>query len=64
MLIIQIKKGDNIDSSLKKLKVKFKKTKVVEQLRDRMTYDKPSIKKRKVKQKAIYIQKLRDQEDN
>jgi len=64
MLIIEIKKGDNIDSSLKKLKYKFKKTKVVEQLRDRMAYDKPSIKKRKVKQKAIYIQKLREQEDN
>jgi small subunit ribosomal protein S21 len=64
MLKVEVKKGENIDSALKKLKVKFKKTKVVEQLRDRMTYDKPSIKKRKVKQKAIYIQKLRDQEDN
>jgi small subunit ribosomal protein S21 len=64
MLKVEVKKGENIDSALKKLKVKFKKTKVVEQLRDRMAYDKPSIKKRKVKQKAIYIQKLREQEDN
>jgi small subunit ribosomal protein S21 len=64
MLIIEVKKGENIDSALKKLKVKFKKTKVVEQLKDRMYYTKPSVQNREVKQKAIYIQKLRNQEDN
>jgi len=64
MLIIEIKKGENIDVALKRLKTKFKKTKVVEQLRDRMCYDKPSVQKREVKQKAIYIQKLKDQEEN
>ena len=64
MLIVEVKKGESIDVALKKLKTKFKKTKVVEQLRDRMCYDKPSVKNREVKQKAIYIQKLRNQEDN
>lgn len=64
MLIIEVKKGESIDVALKRLKGKFKRTKVVEQLRERVCYDKPSVKKREVKQKAIYIQKLRDQEEN
>jgi len=64
MLIVEVKKGESIDIALKRLKFKFKKTKITEQLRNRMAYEKPSIKKRQTKQKAIYIQKLRDKEDN
>lgn len=64
MLIIEIKKGDSIENALKKFKIKFKKNKIVEQLRNRTAYEKPSVKKRNIKKKAIYIQKLRDQEIN
>ena len=64
MLIIEIKKGENIDVAIKKLKYKFRKIKIVEQLRSNQYYEKPSEKKRRVKQKAVYIQKFRDQEDN
>jgi len=64
MLIIKIKKGENIDIALKRYKFKFRKTKVAEQLRERTEYKKPSVKRREEKQKAIYINKKNRLEDN
>ena len=64
MLIIKVKKGENIDIALKRYKFKFRKTKVSEQLRARQQFDKPSVKRREEKQKAIYIQKKRLEEEN
>jgi len=64
MLIIEIKKGESIDVALKRLKNKFKRIKITEELRERKTFEKPSEVKRKEKKKAIYIQKLKNQEDN
>lgn len=61
MLIVEIKKGETIEIALKKFKNKFKRTKVTEQLKDNLYYDKPSIKKRESKKKAIYIQKIKNQ---
>lgn len=57
MLIVEIKKGEGIDVALKRLKFKFKKTKVAEQLKERLEYKKPSEIKRAQKLKAIYKQK-------
>lgn len=64
MIIVEIKKNDSIDIALKKLKYKFKKLKITEELRDRMYYTKPSVKKRAMKQKAKYKQQIQDEEDN
>ncbi len=64
MIIVPIKEGENIDRVLKKMKRKFEKTGVLRELRDRQKFTKPSVKKREEKLKAIYIQKLRDQQDN
>ncbi len=64
MIIVPVKEGENIDRVLKKMKRKFEKTGVLRELRDRQKYTKPSVKKREQKLKAIYIQKLRDQQDN
>jgi small subunit ribosomal protein S21 len=60
MIIIPVKEGENIDKALKKFKRKFEKTGVVKELRDRQKYTKPSVKKREMKLKAIYIQQLRE----
>lgn len=60
MLKIKIKKGENIDIALKRYKTKFKRTKIIEQLRERKEYKKPSVKKRESKLKAIYINKNKD----
>ncbi len=64
MIIVPVKEGENIDRVLKKMKRKFEKTGVLRELRERQKFTKPSVKKREQKLKAIYIQKLRDQQDN
>jgi small subunit ribosomal protein S21 len=55
MLIIPVKDG-GIDKALKIFKVKVKKTKLVEKLKGLVYFEKPSVKKRLNKKKAIYIQ--------
>lgn len=63
MLIVKIGKKENIDRALKRLKNKVYKTKQLDRLRSEREYTKKSVKKRRQKQKAIYIQKLKDSED-
>ena len=58
MVIIKIKKGENINSALKRFKRKFRDTRVVQEIRKRQEFVKPSEKKRKQKQKAIYRAKF------
>jgi len=60
MLIIPIKDGENIDRALKRYKRKFDKTGTVRQLRARQHFTKPSVSNRAQRQKAQYIQGLRD----
>ena len=62
MLKIKVKKGEKIESALKRLKRKFRDTGVMKQLRERKEFTKPSIIRRKQIQKAQYIQNLRDKE--
>lgn len=64
MLIIPIKEGENIDRALKRFKRKFDKTGVKRQLQTRKQFTKPSVERRAQRQKAQYIQGLRDAEDN
>jgi len=59
MLIVQIK-DKNIEGALKVLKNKVQKTKMVQQLRERQEYVKPSVRRRGEILKAIYIQKKRE----
>jgi len=58
MIIVQVKEGENIERALKKFKRKFEKTGVIRELRSRKTFEKPSVKKRDMMNKAIYVQKL------
>ena len=53
MLIVKIKKGDNINKALKRFKQKVRNTKLIKDIRDRKFFEKPSAKKRKLKEKAI-----------
>ena len=64
MLKIKVKKGEKIESAIKRLKRKFRDTGILKQVRERQEYTKPSVTRRKQVQKAKYIQKLRDQESN
>ncbi|AWM13293.1 30S ribosomal protein S21 [Flavobacterium sp. NRK F10] len=54
MLKIEIKQGESIEKALKKLKRKFRDTKVKEELRERQHYTKKSVGRRKEIQKAKY----------
>ena len=48
---------------MKKFKRKFEKTGVIRELRSRKTFEKPSVKKREMMNKAIYVQKLQLQDE-
>ena len=63
MLIIPVKDGENIDRALKRYKRKTRNTKLMNQLRENKHFIKKSVKRRKQKEKATYIQHLRDQEN-
>jgi small subunit ribosomal protein S21 len=63
MIIIPVKEGENIERALKRFKRKFEKTGVIKELRERQAFSKPSVKKRTVLKKAVYIQGLQRQED-
>lgn len=63
MLIVKVKEGEKIDRALKRLKRKYRNTKVLQNLRENRYYTKPSVARRQQRQKASYIQSLRDQEE-
>jgi len=56
MIIIKVDKG--IEKALKMYKSKHRKIKQSEELRERKYFTKKSVKKRKQKIKAIYIEKM------
>lgn len=63
MLIIKNEKGENIERMLKRYKRKFDRTKVIRQLRDREQFTKPSERKRAQLEKAKYVQKKFNSDD-
>ena len=63
MLIVKVGKKETIDRSLKRLKSKYKISKLGEELRERKEYKKNSVKKREEKQKAIYVRKKKESKD-
>lgn len=64
MLIVKLGKKVNIEKALKQLKSKVIKTKQLKNLRERKHFTKPSEKRRLKKQKAVYIQRKRTDEEN
>ncbi|MGP1446915.1 MAG: 30S ribosomal protein S21 [Candidatus Limimorpha sp.] len=64
MIIIPVKEGESIDRALKRYKRKYEKTGVMKELRERQKFTKPSVLKRAAHMKAVYVQKLRQAEEN
>ena len=58
MLIIDSKDCENIDKALKKYKKKYEKSRILNQLRERQSFTKPSVKRRTQVLKAVYRQQL------
>ena len=63
MIIVPVKDGENIERALKKFKRKFEKTGAIRELRARKNFEKPSVRRRMAKMKAIYVQHLRLKEE-
>ncbi|MCH2214555.1 MAG: 30S ribosomal protein S21 [Flavobacteriales bacterium] len=63
MLIIPVKEGENIERALKKFKKKYDRTGVVKELRSRQQFTKPSVIKRQEKLKAVYVNKMRQENE-
>ena len=64
MIVVPIKEGENIERALKTFKRKFEKTGIMRELRSRQAYTKDSVIRRDKMAKAIYVQKLRREEEN
>ena len=58
MLIIDSKDCENIDKALKKYKKKYEKSRTLNQLRDRQSFTKPSVRHRAEVLKAVYKQQI------
>jgi small subunit ribosomal protein S21 len=58
MLIVDLKGGMSIEKALKEMKKKVSRTKLVQELRERKEYTKPSVKRRTVVNKAKHIQRI------
>ena len=59
MIIVPLKEGENIERALKR----FKRKGAIRELRARKNFEKPSVKKRAQMQKAIYVQRLKLEEE-
>jgi len=64
MIIVNVKENESIDKALKRLKKKFERTGVLREVRSRSYYEKPSIRRREQKLKAIYKEKMKSQEND
>ena len=65
MIIINKESGDSIDKMLKRYKRKSIQYKVIDELKERKTFTKPSVKRREEVKDAIFRQKVRsDKEKN
>lgn len=58
MIIIRIKDNENIERALKRYKKKIKNTGILQEVRDRRHFEKPSITRRNEVDKAKYKEKL------
>ena len=52
MIKIELRKGDDLDKVLRKFKTKIRREGLIDELRDREHYEKPSQKRRKKEEKA------------
>ena len=64
MLKVTVKEGEKIERALKRMKRKVRDTKLLHRVRENREYTKKSVEKRQDRQKAKYIQSLRDKEQD
>ncbi|MDX1939054.1 MAG: 30S ribosomal protein S21 [Saprospiraceae bacterium] len=62
MLIIDVKDNEGIDKALKRYKRKYQQSQIIQQLRQRQHFTKPSVKRRNEILKAVYKQQKQEEE--
>ncbi len=63
MLRVIVGEGDKIERALKQFKRKVSNTKLIQECRTRQEFQKPSVTARRMRLKAKYIQRLRNEEE-
>lgn len=64
MIKIIVKDGENIDKAIKRYRRKFQKTQILQQIRNRKEYKKPSVQKKEQLEKAKYREAYLRNENN
>lgn len=59
MIEVEVKKNESIDQALKRFKRRFQKARIMQEVRRRREYVKPSVRRRNEILKAIYREKMR-----
>lgn len=62
MLRVIVNEGEKVDRAIKTFKRKCNNTKLIQELRSRQEFEKPSVTARRKRLKAVYVQKLRNEE--
>lgn len=60
MIIIDLSKEKNLETGLRTLKNKVQKTRLIQELRNRKEYVKPSVNRRNIKLNAMYCNKIKN----
>ncbi len=62
MIEVEVKSNESIDQALKRFKRRFQKARIMQEIRRRREYVKPSVRRRNEILKAIYREKMRAKE--
>ena len=62
MISVEIKEHESVDRALKRFKKRLEKAGVIQQTRTRTAYIKPSIKRRSLRLRTLYRQRLINEE--
>lgn len=63
MAKINVRKGEDLDKVLRKFKTRIRREGIIDELRDREYYEKPSQKRRKQEEKAKRREKIRQKKE-
>ncbi|RMF29372.1 MAG: 30S ribosomal protein S21 [Bacteroidetes bacterium] len=64
MLIVEVKSNENIDQALKRYKRKFQQARIMQEIRRRKEYIKPSVQRRNEILKAVYRERKKRELDS
>ena len=63
-IVIKIRKGETLDRALRRFKRKMEREEIIQDVRAKLHYVKPSVIRREKKRAAIFINKVRQRYEN